>query len=80
MNTNEVVAAAKCLSEDERWEVVGRLLEDLDPGDGLSEDDWSAAWLPEIEARIAEAERDPSVLLDGPGVMEALRKRVSTRS
>jgi putative addiction module component (TIGR02574 family) len=47
----ELFASALDLSEDERAELIGMLLESLDIGD---EEGVEAAWLREIERRVAE--------------------------
>lgn len=49
--SKELFASAMHLSDDERAELVGMLLETLDLGD---DEGVEAAWLKEIERRVAE--------------------------
>jgi putative addiction module component (TIGR02574 family) len=57
-----ILAAALTLSEAERAELAGRLLESLPPPDEweeVTEEELHA----ELSRRVAEAERDPSVVI-----------------
>jgi putative addiction module component (TIGR02574 family) len=76
MTTNEIVAAALALPEQARWDLLGRLLESVDSGDpAMSEDEWEAAWLPELDRRVAELERDPGSALPAEAVFAELNAK-----
>jgi putative addiction module component (TIGR02574 family) len=79
MNAAEVVNAALSLSEEERREVVNRLLDTLDPGEDLTEGEWLAAWLPEIERRMEESRTNPDSLVPAEVVFAELRKKYGTK-
>lgn len=80
MNVNDVVAAAMSLTDEERWEVLERLLDSVDPGDEqLTDGEWAGAWLPEVEARMAEAVTDPHALVDGDVVFADLRRKYASK-
>ena len=75
MNAQEVVAAAMSLSEEERAQVLRRLLDAVDPGDDLTDEDWAAEWGPELDARVDEAIANPTTLVDGEVVLAELRRK-----
>lgn len=57
MNTTErLLNEALQLPYEQRQHLVDRLMESLHPGDDLSEEEWQAAWLPELKRRVADIE------------------------
>jgi putative addiction module component (TIGR02574 family) len=81
MNAHEILDAALALPEEDRWEVLERLLGSVDPGDArLTSAEWEAAWLPEIERRIEEIESGAAELLPAEDVFSDLRRKYARRA
>jgi len=77
----KVLEEALSLNEDERSELVARLLPTLEPDDGetLTEEEWQAAWSVELEKRVNEV-RDGSVeIVDGEELMREMRRRIEAQ-
>ncbi len=79
MTAADVVSAALSLSEEERREIVDRLLDTLDRGEALTEKEWFAAWLPEIENRMKDASENPDSLVPADVVFTELRRKYGTK-
>jgi putative addiction module component len=72
-----IVEEARKLTAEERLELFDLLEATFvgDEGDGTSEE-VEAAWLEEVEKRIARVERGESVLVDYEEVMARARRRI----
>ena len=68
-NTEQIVAAALALPEDDRLELVDRLIESLD---GPPDDDVERAWADEIARRLEEVRSGKVVTVP----WEEARKRI----
>ena len=68
-NTEQIVAAALALPEDDRLELVDRLIESLD---GPPDDDVERAWADEIARRLEEVRSGKVVTVP----WEVVRKRL----
>ncbi len=68
-NTEQIVAAALALPEDDRLELVDRLIESLD---GPPDDDVERAWADEIARRLEEVRSGKVVTVP----WEEVRKRL----
>ncbi|MEO7734359.1 MAG: addiction module protein [Kofleriaceae bacterium] len=71
-----LVDQALRLSAAERGELASRLLHSLDPdsGDGVSAQDWNAAWTAELDRRIHDVRDRRAELVDGDDVLSELRE------
>jgi putative addiction module component (TIGR02574 family) len=69
---------ALALPEEERGELIARLLRSLEPdvGDELTTDAWEAAWSSEIERRANEVRSGSVALVDGDDVLREMRALV----
>ncbi|MBV8209933.1 MAG: addiction module protein [Burkholderiaceae bacterium] len=67
----DLAAQALLLSDDERAELVSRLLESLSPAP-----DFDAEWAAEVDRRIDEIEAGRAVLVPGEEVIARLRDAV----
>jgi len=77
-----VLEQALRLSEEDRSELVERLLRSLEPDDGeeLMPEAWEAAWSAEIQRRLREVREGAVELVDGDEVLgEALQDLKSKR-
>jgi len=77
-----VLEQALRLSEEDRSELVERLLRSLEPDDGeeLTPEAWEAAWSAEIQRRLREVREGAVELVDGDEVLgEALQDLKSKR-
>ena len=81
MNTiDEIYTQAVRLNSRERFHLIQRLLLTLEPeAEALTDDDWKAAWLPELEARVAAYERGDGESSDWRDVMSRLRESRAPR-
>ena len=68
-NTEQIVAAALALPEDDRLELIDRLIESLD---GPPDDDVERAWADEIARRLEEVRSGKVVTVP----WEVVRKRL----
>jgi hypothetical protein len=69
------------LTDDERGELIARLLRSLEPDDGeeVIGDEWEAAWSTELDDRVREI-RDGSIeLIDGDEAIAKVRAAINTR-
>lgn len=70
----DILNRARGLSPRDRLQIVRDLLLTLESdGEPLSQGDWNAAWLPELEARLAAYERGETEASDWQVVMARLR-------
>jgi hypothetical protein len=77
----KVLEQALSLNEEERSELIARLLPTLEPDDGdvVADEEWQAAWTAELDKRVSEV-RDGSVeLIDGNAVMQEVRRRLEAQ-
>lgn len=78
-SVNEIFDHAKLLPPHERLKLIQELLDTLEPdGEPLSDADWNAAWLPELQSRLAAYERGESQADDWKTVMLRLRQARDT--
>jgi len=70
-----VLAQALQLPEEERGDLVARLLRSLEPDDGdeVTGDDWEGAWSAEIDRRVEEVRNGTADLVDGETVLRESR-------
>jgi putative addiction module component (TIGR02574 family) len=80
LTTQELLAAALSLPEDQRAELARNLLDSLDDGQDLSPDEWKAAWSDEIERRVHEIRTGKADLIDGDEALRQVRDRLQSRS
>ncbi len=77
-----VLEQALQLSDDERGELIGQLLDSLEPDAGeeeLTADEWQAAWSGELGQRAREV-RDGAVdLIDGDEALAGVRRSITAR-
>lgn len=76
-----VLEQALQLTDDERGELIARLLRSLEPDDGeeVIGDDWEAAWSTELDNRVREI-RDGSIeLIDGDEAIAKVRAAIDAR-
>lgn len=70
----DILNRARGLSPRDRLQIVRDLLLTLESdAEPLSQEDWNAAWLPELEARLAAYERGETEASDWQVVMARLR-------
>ena len=70
----DILNQAKRLQPRERLQLTQELFLTLEPDDEvLSDSDWNAAWIPELEARVAAYERGESQASDWRDVIKTLR-------
>jgi hypothetical protein len=77
----KVLEQALSLNEEERTELVARLLPTLEPADGetVGEEEWQTAWSAELNKRAAEVADGSVELVDGDDVMREVRRRIETQ-
>jgi hypothetical protein len=77
----KVLEQALSLNEEERSELVARLLPTLEPEDGetVTDEEWQAAWSVEIEKRVNEVRDGSAELIDGDEVLREVRLRIEAR-
>lgn len=76
-----VLEQALQLPDDERGELIARLLRSLEPDDGeeVIGDEWEAAWSTELDSRVREI-RDGSIeLVDGDEAIAKVRAAIDAR-
>lgn len=76
-----VLEQALQLSDDERGELIARLLRSLEPDDDeeVVGDEWEAAWSTELDHRVREI-RDGSIeLIDGDEAIAKVRAAINAR-
>lgn len=76
-----VLEQALQLTDDERGELIARLLRSLEPDDGeeVIGDEWEAAWSTELDNRVREI-RDGSIeLIDGDEAISKVRAAIDAR-
>jgi len=76
-----VIEQALQLNEDERGEVIARLLRSLEPDDGdeLEGEAWEAAWGAEIERRVRSIDDGTATLIDADEVRAQIRRALDAR-
>jgi len=76
-----LLAQALELSDEERSELVDRLLQSLESGDGedVSPDERLAAWSDEIDRRLRDLRDGRATLIDGDEAMRQIRDRIAAR-
>jgi len=82
MSTFEaVLAQALQLPDEQRGELVARLLRSLEPeeGDEITGEEWEATWSDEVSRRIHEVEDGSAELIDGDEVLREARARYESR-
>jgi hypothetical protein len=80
VTTQELLAAALSLPEDQRAELAHKLLASLDDREELSPDDWEAVWSDEIERRVHELRSGKAEMVDGNDALRQVRDRLPSRS
>jgi putative addiction module component (TIGR02574 family) len=80
LTTQELLAAALSLPEDQRAELARNLLDSLDDGQDLSPDEWKEAWSDEVERRVHEIRTGKADLIDGDEALRQVRDRLQSRS
>jgi putative addiction module component (TIGR02574 family) len=82
MAVEKLIAEALTLSAEDRGKLVTALLESLDSdgdGDGVTREDWEAAWAIEIDRRIKDADEGRTTMIPHEVVMQELRSRFPKR-
>jgi putative addiction module component (TIGR02574 family) len=76
-----VLEQALQLSDDERGELIARLLGSFEPTDGDEVDGaaWGEAWSAEIERRLAEVRDGTAELVDGDEARARIRAAIARR-
>jgi putative addiction module component (TIGR02574 family) len=69
------------LKEEERGELIARLLQSLEPDDGeeVHGDAWEDAWSEEIDRRVREIRDGKVELIDGDEAMARVRRSLAAR-
>jgi len=76
-----VLEQALKLSDDERGELVERLLQSLgaEDGDEVTGEAWNAAWSAELDRRVAEVDEGAVELVDGDEALAQVRAAIEAR-
>ena len=76
-----VLEQALQLTEDERGEVIARLLRSLEPHDGkeVAGEEWEAAWSAELDQRVREIRDGTVQLIDGDEAFAKVRAAIADR-
>ncbi len=76
-----VLEQALQLTDDERGELIARLLRSLEPDDGEEAvgDAWEAAWSTELDNRVREIRDGSIVLIDGDEAIAKVRAAINAR-
>lgn len=76
---DDILNRALKLSEKDRAKIAELLIRSLDPpGEELSEEEWVKAWGPELERRMAEADRGEFTEGDWREVLERARQSLKS--
>lgn len=79
-SVTEILGQAKCLPPSDRLRLIQELLLTLEPdAEGLSDPEWSTAWLAELESRMAAYERGETQGSDWPEALERMRQTLDAR-
>jgi putative addiction module component (TIGR02574 family) len=68
------------LSYDDRVDLVHRLLLSLDESVPLTNDEWIAAWKPELERRLEAYRRGETIATDWRESLERVRRSLAERA
>ncbi|HVK78414.1 MAG TPA: addiction module protein [Kofleriaceae bacterium] len=75
-----VLAQALQLPEEERGDLVARLLRSLEPDDDeVTGDEWEAAWSSELDRRVREVRTGAVELIDGDEALARVRTAIERR-
>ncbi len=77
LETENLFRAIMALSEDERWDLIERVMETDHPTGGL---DFDLAWLAEARLRASECESGLAEPASWTDVRERVRRRLEGRS
>jgi hypothetical protein len=75
----DVLQRALDLEPPERAKVVSKIIESLEEGETISEEEWLASWADEIERRAQAVENGTAKTRDAFEVLEDLRKSLAAK-
>ena len=77
---DELYTQAVRLNSQDRLQLIQKLILTLEPeGENLTDDEWKAAWLPELQARVEAYERGDRESSDWRDVIARLRESLAAR-